>query len=873
MTSSPSSASSHEIEAQDQPTPYGWRPFLRRNQRHVFLIGTLLVIALFGAAIFHLTAEVQYGDVVAALADTHWISVLTAISFTGLSFLALTFYDVGALDYIKRKLPYADVALTAACAYAVGNTAGFGPLSGGAIRYRAYSRLGLEPDDIARVIAFVTLAFGLGLAAVACLSLLAVGEYVAPLTGLDPFWLRAIAATVLAGLVAIMIAAGSGHEVSIGRIALRLPDSKTLSRQFLVTVLDLAASATVLYVLLPAGTIGWPAFLAIYSMAVGLGVLSHVPAGLGVFETVIVATLGRAASVDAVLGALVLYRLIYHVLPLMVAIVVMIGMEVRQLAGHPVASSLRRAGARLTPALLATLALVLALMLVLSSVTPTPGENLDLLANYVPLPIVEGAHFLASILGLVLVFVARGLAQRLDGAWWASMVIAPAALLLSLLKAVAFVEAGMLAFFIVGLLVSRRLFVRPASLFGQALTPPWLMALGVICFGAFVVLLFVYRDVGYSHELWWQFEFSAEAPRGLRAFLGVTIGASAVAIWSLMRPAASASAPATDEEMKRAIAIVQTQDMSDANLVRMGDKSIMFSADGLAFIMYGRWARSWIALFDPVGPVEAWADLIWQFIETARANGCRAVFYQVSPRGLAYYADAGLRAFRLGEFAEVDLTRFEMKGGKWANLRQQVSRGLRDALEFSVVEPADVPDILPELAEISDAWLDHHSAREKGFSLGAFDPQYLVTQPVAILRCAGRIVAFANVLVTATRQEASVDLMRFSPEAPRGAMDFLFAQLMEHLKTQGYCRFNLGMAPLSGMSSRRMAPVWDRAGRAFFEHGERFYNFKGLRAFKSKFHPHWQPRYLVASGGLNPILALMDATFLIGGGLKGVIKK
>jgi phosphatidylglycerol lysyltransferase len=313
--------------------------------------------------------------------------------------------------------------------------------------------------------------------------------------------------------------------------------------------------------------------------------------------------------------------------------------------------------------------------------------------------------------------------------------------------------------------------------------------------------------------------------------------------------------------------------MSDANLVRMGDKSIMFSADGRAFVMYGRWARSWIALFDPVGPVDAWPDLIWQFIETARSNGCRAVFYQVSPKGLACYADAGLRAFRLGELAEVDLTRFEMKGGKWANLRQQVSRGLRDGLEFSVLEPADVPAILPQLADISDAWLAHHNAREKSFSLGAFDPQYLATQPVAILKCNGHIVAFANVLLTRTQEEGSIDLMRFSPEAPKGAMDFLFAQLMEYLKAQGYRRFNLGMAPLSGMSSRRLAPVWDRAGRAFYEHGERYYNFKGLRAFKSKFHPYWQPRYLVASGGLNPILSLMDATFLIGGGLKGVIRK
>ncbi len=127
--------------------------------------------------------------------------------------------------------------------------------------------------------------------------------------------------------------------------------------------------------------------------------------------------------------------------------------------------------------------------------------------------------------------------------------------------------------------------------------------------------------------------------------------------------------------------------------------------------------------------------------------------------------------------------------------------------------------------------------------------------------------------MTETKEEGSVDLMRFSPDAPKGSMDFLFVQILEHLRQSGFQRFNLGMAPLSGMSRRESAPVWDRVGGTVFEHGERFYNFKGLRAFKSKFHPEWQPRYLAVSGGVSPMIALMDATFLIGGGLKGVVRK
>ena len=156
---------------------------------------------------------------------------------------------------------------------------------------------------------------------------------------------------------------------------------------------------------------------------------------------------------------------------------------------------------------------------------------------------------------------------------------------------------------------------------------------------------------------------------------------------------------------------------------------------------------------------------------------------------------------------------------------------------------------------------------------GAFTEAYMTAQPVAILRHEGRIVAFADILLTDTREEASIDLMRFAPDAPKGAMDFLFVRLMTTLRDQGYRHFNLGMAPLAGLSGHRRAPAWNHVARQIFEHGERFYNFRGLRAFKSKFHPDWQPRYLAVAGGLNPVLALLDATLLIGGGLKGVVKK
>ncbi|MDI7862324.1 bifunctional lysylphosphatidylglycerol flippase/synthetase MprF [Rhizobiaceae bacterium n13] len=858
----------------DEPVLPGWRLFLRRQARLISAVLTLLIFVVVGFAIFHLTDEVRYDDVVAALRATNLLSIAAAIAFTALSFAALTIYDVDALEYIGRKLPYPQVALTAFSAYAVGNTAGFGPLSGGAIRYRAYSRLGLSPDEIGRVIAFVTLAFGLGLASVASLSLLVIGEDVAPLVGVSSGLLQTVAGLVLAGLVALLIWARGGRVRRVGRFSLKLPDSRTTSRQFLVTCLDIAASATVLYMLLPGSvTISWPAFLGLYAVAVGLGVLSHVPAGLGVFDGVIVAALSGAANVEQVLGSLVLYRLIYHVLPLVIAMAATITVELRRQMGNPALASLRRLGGRLSPTLVSALTVVVAAILIFSGVTPLSADRSALFATVLPLPVVEAAHFLCSLLGLALFVSARGLSQRLDGAWWLAMLSSLTAVILTLVNTVSFIDTALLAFLAISLFATRKLFHRPASLFGQALTTPWLMAMTVICATALFILFFVYRDVEYSHQLWWQFEFSGDAPRSLRAILGLSVAASLVALASLLRPAAAPKGEPGPEDLDRAYAIVDRQDNADANLVRMGDKNLLYSPDGRAFIMYGRQGRSWIALFDPIGPQEIWAELVWHFLEQSRLAGCRPVFYQISPALLSACADAGMRAYRLGELATTDLRSFTLEGGKRANLRSALSRMERDGIEFEVIPVEGVPAVLDQLAAVSDAWLSVHKAKEKGFSLGAFDPDYIRTQPVAVLRLNGRIVAFANLLLTGTKAEASIDLMRFTREAPKGVMDILFVRIMLYLRDQGYGTFNLGMAPLSGLSRHEVAPVWDVIGRTVFDHGERYYNFKGLRAFKEKFHPRWQPRYLAVPGGVSPALALLDATLLIGAGIKGVIGK
>jgi phosphatidylglycerol lysyltransferase len=118
-----------------------------------------------------------------------------------------------------------------------------------------------------------------------------------------------------------------------------------------------------------------------------------------------------------------------------------------------------------------------------------------------------------------------------------------------------------------------------------------------------------------------------------------------------------------------------------------------------------------------------------------------------------------------------------------------------------------------------------------------------------------------------------MDLMRFSADAPRGVMDYLFAEMMLWGKAAGFRVFSLGMAPLSGLESHALAPLWSRVGALVYRHGEHFYNFRGLRAYKDKFGPQWEPRYLASPGGLVLPRVLTNVAALISGGLKGVLSK
>jgi phosphatidylglycerol lysyltransferase len=528
--------------------------------------------------------------------------------------------------------------------------------------------------------------------------------------------------------------------------------------------------------------------------------------------------------------------------------------------------------APMAPRLFALMTFLAGTALLVSGALPGDPGRLAMLGRFVPQPLIELSHFTGSLVGMALLLLARSLDWRIGAAWSMTVGLLAVGVFACLFKGLDYGAAIVLAVTLCALLGSRKEFYRRASLLNERPSLGWLIAIGATLLGTAWLIVFAYRHVEYTNELWWQFELQADASRSLRAALGAAMLLGAFGILRLLRPAPAHPRPPTGQELVAAQALVAHGTSNDDWLALTGDKSLMFSAAQDAFIMYGVLGRTWVAMGPPVGPEAAWSELIWRFREDADRHGARTVFYEVPAHALPYFLDLGLSTVKLGESARVDLADFGLSGSRRANLRHGHNRAAKEGTTFELLSPEQTLACMDRLEAISNDWLASHRTREKRFSLGFFDRAYLARVPVAVARHGGEIVAFVTIWPAGDRSACSPDLMRYGAGAPRTVMDFLMVETMLWGKAQGYRWFELGMAPLAGLPAHHLAPLWSKLGRFLYRHGASLYNFEGLRAFKDKFDPIWEPVYLIyPRRSLAPVLA--DVAALIAGGPMGVIRK
>ncbi|MFJ4139245.1 bifunctional lysylphosphatidylglycerol flippase/synthetase MprF [Pseudomonas fragi] len=855
-----------------------WLDLLSKYRQPIGLALTLLLFAIALIACRHLLSELDLYALHDSILEVPKPALFGAVAATAVGFVILLGYEWSASRYAGVKLPPKTLALGGFTAFAIGNAIGLSLLSGGSVRYRLYARHGAGASEVAHMTLFASLSLGCALPPLAALATLSNLPAAAALH--IPAWiLGSIAFAVLAlfALLALGIYRRRLPEqpipdnllVKAGRRTLRLPSPRLTLLQLVITALDVAAAATVLYLLLPEAP-PFGAFMLVYLLALAAGVLSHVPGGVGVFEAILLAAFADKLGAAPLAAALLLYRMIYVILPLLIACLMLLMNEAQRLI--QTRQSLRVASGLAAP-VLAVLVFMSGVVLLFSGATPEIDTRLEHIGFLIPHRLVDASHFGASLIGVLCLLLAQGLRRRLSAAWMLTTILLLVGAVLSLLKGFDWEEATVLVLTASLLGLFRRSFYRPSRLTELPFSPLYLVASICVLGASIWLLLFAYQDVPYSHQLWWQFTLDSDAPRGLRSLLGAAVLLVVVSLTWLLRTARPVIHLPDAAELEKASKIILASDQPDGGLALTGDKALLFHPDDNAFLMYARRGRSLVALYDPIGPPQQRAELIWQFRDLCDTVHARPVFYQVRAENLPFYMDIGLTAIKLGEEARVDLHRFDLeaKGKEMKDLRYTWNRGTRDGLSLEIHEPGEAP--MDELKVISDAWLTGKNVREKGFSLGRFSEDYIKHFRVAIIRFEGKPVAFANLLETHSHELSSLDLMRAHPDAPKLTMEFMMVGLIQHYKKHGYARFSLGMVPLSGLQPRRGAPLTQRLGSMLFQRGEHLYNFQGLRRFKDKFQPDWEPRYMAVPAGLDPLVALADTAALIAGGLTGLVKR
>lgn len=295
----------------------------RRNRLRSAL-GTAVSLGLAGLAVWVLYRTFRRINVEDVIAQIHAVPgrtlLVAALCVVG-AFATLAWFETVAVRYVKPGVPRRRAALTALIIFPLGHAVGQTVLSGGALRYRMYTPAGLTATEVGATVLMAHLPYALAFSFLLDLSLVLAADTLEPLVRISADWLRVLGAIGLAkdaGYVLLVML--RRKPVKLGGWAVHLPTPAMTALQFVVGAIDVGLISSVLFLLLPESAgIGYLTFLAVYLASVLAGVLSHVPAGLGVIESMLLLLLPTVPP-EQLLAAVLLYRVLYEVAPLLLAL-------------------------------------------------------------------------------------------------------------------------------------------------------------------------------------------------------------------------------------------------------------------------------------------------------------------------------------------------------------------------------------------------------------------------------------------------------------------------------------------------------------------------------------------------------------------------
>ena len=497
-------------------------------------------------------------------------------------------------------------------------------------------------------------------------------------------------------------------------------------------------------------------------------------------------------------------------------------------------------------------------------------ENPHFLTLPLPYGIYHWSRLLALLFGSVLLYLSFRLFQRRRAAWWLSLIGLAAAILVHTGHGHAhhvLLWAMSTATLVLLVVYRRRFTVR---------SEPRSIVRGLLFMAGSLLFALLYGTLGFylldKRDFGIDFLLDEALVRTLRQYLLIgnpdlvahtrqalwfldslgVIGAGAVAfaVYSLFRPLAFRLRTLPHERAVAAELLDRYGRTSEHYFALWPDKSFFISPAGDGFISYRVSAGVAVCLSDPVAPEAAVPDLLRRFLSYCADNGWTVAMLYTLPDWLPLYQQAGLHAMKIGADAIIDLERFCTETNQSKQFRRNKRRLTEDGFSVSRHSPTHAPELVRELEAVSNEWLSLPGRRERSFALGAFSVEYAQRTTFFVVRDReSRIVAFANETPTYRPGMATIDMMRHRADVPHGIMDFLFDSLLCSLREQGLRQFDLGLAPMAGVGEQPGSTTEERVVRQLFDLLSRFFPMAGLRAYKAKFDPEWEERFLVYQGG------------------------
>jgi phosphatidylglycerol lysyltransferase len=541
-----------------------WRRFNAVNSAIFTFIRHPLITAVGSLVIFLIALRVinqeltKYSliDLQRAIDDIGILTLLGAgIAAVG-SYSALVFHDRFTLAALGKRLPLARTARASLAAYALANTLGYSWATAATARQRLYRKWGLLPSEIGTFSFVSGNGVQIGGLAVAGLGLLLAAREVADHGPLNWIFWFCVGLIILLPAGAWLAYARLGPaNTDIAGAPLYRPTPSAALAHLSAVILDWVGAAAILFILLPNhGGWSFPAFLSVFVLAGMLGAVSGAPGGLGVFEAAILTLAPIGQDTPGAAIALLIYRLIYNIVPLGVATLIL-GLDHAAPAARPAAHAARRVSEQIGsstqeygPRIGAILVFITGFSMLAAIATPPITARLIELSNLKLGAISETSHIMAGIIGTILLMVSATLWRRVKEAWIIAVLLLALAAIVSLLKGLSYEEAGVILCVLLFLLATRDGFVSRSSRATIALSPGWLSMI----FGSLATISWIasfsYPDLFTHLSAWQDYAIENDVGRTQRALFGVFLGALLIMILHLSARNSVALSLGGDEE-------------------------------------------------------------------------------------------------------------------------------------------------------------------------------------------------------------------------------------------------------------------------------------------------------------------------------------